>query len=41
LYWCQDGYVWNNEGDKAILQNATKKQVDVCKWRSGSGSAAC
>jgi hypothetical protein len=21
LYWRQEGYVWNNEGDKAILKN--------------------
>ena len=41
FYWRQDGYVWNNEGDKTILKNASKKQVDVCKWGSGSGRAAC
>ncbi|TGN65037.1 lamin tail domain-containing protein [Nocardioides eburneiflavus] len=41
LYWRQDRYVWNNEGDKAILKNANKKLVHVCKWGSGSGSAAC
>ena len=41
LYWKQDGYVWNNEGDKAILKNKSKTVVDTCKWGSGGSSTTC
>ena len=41
LYWKQDSYVWNNEGDKAILKNKSKTVVDTCKWGTGDGTTAC
>jgi hypothetical protein len=41
LYWDNGAYVWNNSGDKAILKDGDKKNVDSCKWGDGSGSIAC
>ena len=42
LYWDFDGYVWNNDGDKAIVKTAGGKIADACKWSGvGSGSANC
>jgi hypothetical protein len=38
LYWRQDGYVWNNSGDTAILRNRLGTNIDRCSW-SGSGSS--
>lgn len=37
VYWRQDGYVWNNTGDKAILKNRAGTRIDVCTW-TGTGS---
>jgi len=39
VYWRQSWYVWNNDGDKAILKNSSGTKVDTCRW-SGSGSVA-
>jgi len=42
LYWRQGNYVWNNDGDKAILKNAAGVRIDTCKWgSSGSGATNC
>ena len=32
LYWGEESYVWNNEGDKAILKNASGTVVSVKSW---------
>ena len=37
-YWGSRDYIWNNDGDKAILKNAAKTVVDTCRY-SGAGSA--
>jgi len=39
LYWRQDNYVWNNDGDTAILKNAAGVRIDLCKWGSSSATA--
>lgn len=41
LYWRQDYYVWNNDGDKAVLKNKANDTVDTCKWNDGDGQTAC
>ena len=37
LYWDADNYVWNNDGDKAILKNRAGTRIDTCSW-TGAGS---
>jgi hypothetical protein len=37
-YWDMDGYVWNNDGDRARLRKANGNTVDSCSY-SGAGSA--
>ena len=37
-YWRMDGYVWNNDGDKATLKKPNGSKVDSCSY-SGAGSA--
>lgn len=39
IYWGQDNYVWNNDGDRATLKDEGGHRVDVCSY-SGSGSTA-
>ena len=35
-------YIWNNDGDKAILKNGDGTTVDTCSWRGyGSGWVSC
>jgi hypothetical protein len=41
LYWRQSWYVWNNDGDTAVLKRANHKVVDRCRWRDGSGRTGC
>ena len=37
LYWGREWYVWNNTGDKVILQRADGSLKDTCSY-SGAGS---
>jgi hypothetical protein len=37
LYWGREWYVWNNDGDKAILRRADGYLKDTCSY-SGAGS---
>ena len=37
-YWGQDGYVWNNDGDRARVRKPNGTTVDTCSY-SGAGSA--
>jgi hypothetical protein len=37
-YWGMDGYVWNNDGDRATLKKANGRTADRCSY-SGAGSA--
>src|SRR5262245_28445426 len=41
LYWRQDWYVWNNDGDKAILKNKAGTKADSCSWGDGPGATNC
>jgi hypothetical protein len=42
LYWGEDDYVWNNSGDRAILDTSSGSRVDVCSWsRIGNGQTSC
>jgi hypothetical protein len=36
-YWRSDQYIWNNDGDKAILKNKAGTVKDRCSY-SGAGS---
>jgi hypothetical protein len=40
-YWGWGNYVWNNDGDKAILRNTGGTLVDTCKWGDGDGTTGC
>lgn len=35
VHWCADGAVWNNDGDTALLLDASGRVVD--RWRYGTG----
>jgi Lamin Tail Domain len=37
-YWRSDGYIWNNDGDRAKLKNKAGNVIDTCSY-SGSGSS--
>jgi Lamin Tail Domain len=41
LYWGQDWYVWNNDGDRATLRNRYGRVIDRCSWGDGDGTATC
>jgi hypothetical protein len=41
LYWGQEWYVWNNDGDRATLRNRNGRLIDRCSWDDGSGVKAC
>lgn len=40
-YWGQGNYVWNNDGDTAILRTRAGALIDKCHWVSGGGSTGC
>lgn len=41
LYWGQDWYVWNNDGDRAILRHRSGRLIDRCAWDDGDGTKRC
>ena len=41
LFWRQSWYVWNNDGDTAVLKKANRRVVDRCRWGDGSGHISC
>ena len=41
LYWDRGWYVWNNDGDKAVLKNASGTVVDTCRYAGGGTTAYC
>lgn len=41
LYWASDGYVWNNDGDRAILKNRAGSKIDACSWSGAGSSVSC
>ena len=36
-----DYYIWNNNGDKAYLRNASGTLIDSCAWGDGKGYTYC
>lgn len=40
-YWGSGSYIWNNDGDTAILRNAKGSTVDTCSWSGGSQKQSC
>ncbi|MPZ62927.1 MAG: lamin tail domain-containing protein [Propionibacteriales bacterium] len=40
-YWRRDWYVWNNDGDRAVLKRANGSFVDACRWGDGDGKKEC
>jgi Lamin Tail Domain/Protein of unknown function (DUF1524) len=42
LFWGSTGYIWNNDGDTATLDNAAGKKVDSCSYtESADPRATC
>jgi P pilus assembly chaperone PapD len=41
LYWDRGWYVWNNDGDKAILRSSSGTLKDTCTWGDGIGYKNC
>jgi P pilus assembly chaperone PapD len=35
IYWDTGEYVWNNDGDAAVLRNETGHRVDRCRYPGG------
>jgi hypothetical protein len=40
-YWGASSPVWNNDGDKAVLKNASGTTVDTCQYAGGGTTAYC
>jgi hypothetical protein len=40
-YWGSASPVWNNDGDKAVLKNASGLTVDTCRYAGGGTTAFC
>lgn len=40
-YWGSATPVWNNDGDDAVLKNASGTTVDTCKYAGGGTTAYC
>lgn len=41
LFWGMDNYVWNNDGDTAILKDDGGNRVDRCRYPGGDSPATC
>ncbi len=40
-YWGATSPNWNNDGDKAVLKNASGTVVDTCRYAGGGTTAYC
>ena len=40
-YWGATSARWNNDGDKAVLKNASGTTVDTCQYAGGGTTAFC
>jgi hypothetical protein len=40
-FWGASSPVWNNDGDKAVLKNASGTVVDTCQYAGGGTTAYC
>lgn len=40
-YWGSTTPKWNNDGDKAVLKNASGTTVDTCQYAGGGTTAYC
>lgn len=40
-FWGRGSYVWDNDGDKAVLLDAAGALLDRCRWGDGDGSTTC
>jgi hypothetical protein len=40
-YWNSTTPKWNNDGDKAVLKNASGTTVDTCRYAGGGTTAYC
>lgn len=41
LYWDAGEYVWNNDGDIAILKDENGRRIDRCRYSGGGRSVTC
>ncbi|WP_083979920.1 lamin tail domain-containing protein [Demequina salsinemoris] len=40
-YWRSTWYIWNNDGDVAVLKNRAGTKVDTCTWGSSGSARKC
>lgn len=40
-YWDAGGYVWNNNGDKAVIKKPSGMKADSCAYSGGSSPKKC
>jgi hypothetical protein len=41
LFWKRGWYVWNNDGDTAVVKNRAGRRIDRCTYRGGGASIRC
>jgi P pilus assembly chaperone PapD len=41
IYQDADSYIWDNDGDTAMLRRPSGSQADRCSWGNGSGTTSC
>jgi P pilus assembly chaperone PapD len=41
LYWRSGAYIWNDDGDTAILKRRDGSKVDTCRYAGGGTTASC
>jgi len=40
-YWGSSWYIWNNDGDTAVLRTKKGSKVDSCSWSGGAQKKIC
>jgi hypothetical protein len=41
VYWDAGEYIWNNDGDVAILRDDNGRRIDRCRYPGGETSVTC
>jgi hypothetical protein len=39
--WRSDGYIWNNDGDRAKLKSKAGTVIDTCSYSGAGSSVSC
>jgi hypothetical protein len=40
-FWRSDGYIWNNDGDRAKLKSKAGTVIDTCSYSGAGSSVSC